>query len=208
MTHQHLSPHSPGSLCLDTLSTDTTHPSGRSQILTLQGTSSAHPQLALPSLPLNPQRNIKSDIGETQHHSCTFTVPTPTKTKPYTVSPSRASATGRNRLHGCSNQPTTDCMTTALHSLSWHSNKQKVMRQAGTWDPLWEHLHLDKCLLSNKTQRKHKGLNIPAHMEKHLRTVRYKNTTSQLPFLSCWEQSRELCTILAHGNYKTGGQTT
>ena len=31
---------------------------------------------------------------------------------------------------------------------------QKVMGQAGTWDPLRECLHLDKCLLSNKIEKK------------------------------------------------------
>ena len=71
-THQYLSPHSPGGLCLDTLSTNPTHPSKSISNANSPWNHSGQSRLTLSSLPLNPQRGSKSHRGETLHHSRTY----------------------------------------------------------------------------------------------------------------------------------------
>ena len=78
------------------------------------------------------------------------------------------------------------------------------MRQAGTWDPLLQCLHLDNHLLQQQMQRNSKGLKITARMRSggKLRRTRYKKAKTQLPLPRYGSKSRVLCMTPAHGTTK------
>ena len=83
------------------------------------------------------------------------------------------------------------------------------LRQAGTWDPLLQCLHLD-ISSSNKIQRNYKGLKITACVSRWLKpwTKRYKKAKTQLPLLRFLEQKQGAMHDACTEHHKGGGQTT
>ena len=83
------------------------------------------------------------------------------------------------------------------------------LRQAGTWDPFLQCLHLD-ISSSNKIQRNYKRLKITACVGRWLKlwTKRYKKAKTQLPLLRFQEQKQGAMHDACTEHHKGGGQTT
>ena len=83
------------------------------------------------------------------------------------------------------------------------------LRQAGTWDPFLQCLHLD-ISSSNKIQRNYKRLKITACVSRWLKlwTKRYKKAKTQLPLLRFREQKQGAMHDACTEHHKGGGQTT
>ena len=101
--------------------------------------------------------------------------------------------------------PTAPTVTLRANSSAWtlmktasssrFSPSELKMRQAGTWDPLLQRLHLDKVSSSNKIQRE-EGLKITACMQLGQimdNKIRKPSKKTQLLLLKSWEQKQALC---------------
>ena len=82
-------------------------------------------------------------------------------------------------------------------------------RQAGTWDPLLQRLHLDKVSSSNKIQRE-EGLKITACMQlgQIMDKIRKPSKKTQLLLLKSWEQKQGTVHAPCMQHQLRGGQTT